>query len=38
MKEKKLTKRQMQAIHTKNKIYESTIELMKEQRLSRYYD
>ena len=31
MKEKKLTKRQLQAIHTKNKIYETAIELMKEK-------
>ena len=31
MKENKLTKRQMQAIHTKNKIYETAIELMKEK-------
>lgn len=29
MKEKGLTKRQLQAIHTKNKIYETAIELMK---------
>ena len=31
MKENKLTKRQIQAIHTKNKIYDTAIELMKEK-------
>lgn len=31
MEEKKLTKRQLQAIHTKNKIYETAIELMKKK-------
>jgi AcrR family transcriptional regulator len=31
MTEKKLTKRKLQALHTKSKIYETTIELMKEK-------
>ena len=31
MKENKLTKRQIQALHTKNKIYDTAIELMKEK-------